>query len=174
MAWRLPLSTAERLPGATFLKISVRTLLLLLHFSACRGSPPRRRTNAGCLHFFGHASKLIYDEGVYSSAEILYLYWLLLWVFSRRSPGKLLEVSSSNTFYGFFFSDFWDFFARKFRELFVPRKFLRWTKFPHIYGEGILPNGLGRRYIYSWHFIQQQLRKIFTVRCCGDEVYILR
>ena len=65
---RLPLGTAERWPCATRLKISVRTLLLLLYFSACRGWPllDNERTLVAPI-FFGHASKLIYEEGVCAS-----------------------------------------------------------------------------------------------------------
>ena len=62
---RLPLgtSTAERPPGAAFLKICVRTLLLLLYFSAYRGWPllDNERTPVVTISF-GHASKLIYEE----------------------------------------------------------------------------------------------------------------
>ena len=52
---RLPLGTTERWPGATRLKVSVRTLLLL--FSACRGWPllDNERTPIVSI-FFGHAA----------------------------------------------------------------------------------------------------------------------
>ena len=47
--------------------ICVRTLLLLLSFSACRGWPLLDNERTPVVSFFsGHASQLIYEEGVYA------------------------------------------------------------------------------------------------------------
>ena len=139
--------------------------LLLLYFSACRGSLPRRRTNAGCINFLGYASKLIYEEGVYSSPEISYLYWLLLWKICLKNLRTIFESSSSNTlvlftgkalrFLRFFCAEIsWSFFPSEISSL----------KEVSTYGEGILPNGLGRRYIHS-RFILTTTIKEEHVRC---------
>ena len=82
---RLPLGTADHWRGATRLKISVRTPLLLLYFSARQGWPLLDNKRMPIVSFFfGHASKLIYEEGVCSSPRFRICTDISVRIFSKK------------------------------------------------------------------------------------------
>ena len=103
----------------TRLKIYVRTLLLLLYFSACRGWPLLHNKRTPIVPvFFGHASKLIYEEGVSSSPRFRLCTDIPVIIFSKKCKNFLTKFERA--------------FSWKFRDSYFSRKFVHEKRFPHI------------------------------------------